>query len=77
MLPANPGSAFGQDQLTGVFLTFTTSPTPTVGTTGKCQTETVKELLGDDPGRLIPGDSEAVQMAKPGGCTEVVALVSR
>ncbi len=32
ILPANPGSAFVQDQLPGVFLNFTPSPTPTVGT---------------------------------------------
>ena len=35
MLPANPASAFVQDQLPGVFLNFTPSPTPTVGTTGR------------------------------------------
>src|SRR5256885_1601553 len=35
MLPANPGSAFVQDQLPGVFLNFTPSPMPTVGTTGR------------------------------------------
>jgi len=35
MLPANPGSAFVQDQLPGVFLNFTPTPTPTVGTTGR------------------------------------------
>ena len=35
MLPANPGSAFVQDQLPGVFLNFTPSPTTTVGTTGR------------------------------------------
>ncbi|HLI85927.1 MAG TPA: VOC family protein [Bryobacteraceae bacterium] len=35
MLPANPGSAFVQDQLPGVFLNFTPSATPTVGTTGR------------------------------------------
>jgi len=35
MLPPNPGSAFVQDQLPGVFLNFTPSPTPTVGTTGR------------------------------------------
>jgi predicted enzyme related to lactoylglutathione lyase len=35
ILPANPGSAFVQDQLPGVFLNFTPSPTPTVGTTGR------------------------------------------
>lgn len=35
MLQANPGSAFVQDQLPGVFLNFTPSPTPTVGTTGR------------------------------------------
>ena len=35
MLPANPGSAFVQDQLPGVALNFTPSPTPTVGTTGR------------------------------------------
>jgi catechol 2,3-dioxygenase-like lactoylglutathione lyase family enzyme len=34
-LPANPGSAFVQDQLPGVFLNFTPSPEPTVGTTGR------------------------------------------
>jgi predicted enzyme related to lactoylglutathione lyase len=34
-LPANPGSAFVQDQLPGVFLNFTPSPTATVGTTGR------------------------------------------
>jgi catechol 2,3-dioxygenase-like lactoylglutathione lyase family enzyme len=33
-LPANPGAAFVQDQLPGVFLNFTPSPTPVVGTTG-------------------------------------------
>src|ERR1700691_1937593 len=35
MLPPNPASAFVQDQLPGVFLTFTPSLTPTVGTTGR------------------------------------------
>ena len=35
MLPANPGSAFVQDQLPGVFLNFSPFPTPTVGTTGR------------------------------------------
>src|ERR1051326_1333718 len=35
MLPANPGSAFVQDQRPGVALNFTPSPTPTVGTTGR------------------------------------------
>ncbi len=35
ILPENPGSAFVQDQLPGVFLNFTPSPTPTVGTTGR------------------------------------------
>jgi predicted enzyme related to lactoylglutathione lyase len=35
MLPANPGAAFVQDKLPGVFLNFTPSPTPTVGTTGR------------------------------------------
>lgn len=35
MLPANPGSAFVSDQLPGVTLNFSPSPTPTVGTTGR------------------------------------------
>ena len=35
ILPANPGSAFVQDELPGVLLNFTPSPTPTVGTTGR------------------------------------------
>ena len=35
LLTPNPGSAFVQDQLPGVFLNFTPSPTPTVGTTGR------------------------------------------
>jgi hypothetical protein len=35
MLPANPGSAFVQDQLPGVFLNFTPTPEATVGTTGR------------------------------------------
>ena len=35
MLPANPGSAFVQDELPGVVLNFTPSPTPTAGTTGR------------------------------------------
>ena len=35
LLAPNPGSAFVQDQLPGVFLNFTPSPTPTVGTTGR------------------------------------------
>jgi len=35
ILPANPGSAFVQDQLPGVFLNFTPSQTPTAGTTGR------------------------------------------
>jgi predicted enzyme related to lactoylglutathione lyase len=35
MLPANPTSAFVVDQLPGVSLNFTPSPTPTVGTTGR------------------------------------------
>ena len=34
ILPANPGSAFVQDELPGVLLNFTPSPTPTAGTTG-------------------------------------------
>src|SRR5215467_6533636 len=34
-IPANPGAAFVQDQLPGVFLNFTPSPMPTVGTTGR------------------------------------------
>src|SRR5690348_6476522 len=34
-LPANPGAAFVQDQLPGVFLNFSPSPMPTVGTTGR------------------------------------------
>jgi hypothetical protein len=46
-------------------------------TAGKCQTDTVKALLEHNPDLLIPGDSEAVQTAKQGGCTEVLALVSR
>ena len=35
LLPPNPGSAFVQDQLPGLFLNFTPSPAPTVGTTGR------------------------------------------
>src|SRR5262245_25762392 len=35
LLPANPGAAFVQDQLPGVFLNFSPSPTATVGTTGR------------------------------------------
>src|SRR2546421_585896 len=35
LITANPGAAFVQDQLPGVFLNFTPSPTPTVGTTGR------------------------------------------
>jgi catechol 2,3-dioxygenase-like lactoylglutathione lyase family enzyme len=35
LVPPNPGSAFVQDQLPGVFLNFSPSPTPTVGTTGR------------------------------------------
>lgn len=35
LLLANPGSAFVQDRLPGVFLNFSPSPTPTVGTTGR------------------------------------------
>jgi predicted enzyme related to lactoylglutathione lyase len=35
VLAANPGAAFVQDELPGVFLNFTPSPTPTVGTTGR------------------------------------------
>ena len=35
LLTPNPGSAFVQDQLPGVFLNFTPSPTPVVGTTGR------------------------------------------
>src|SRR5262249_16803758 len=35
VLPPNPGSPFVQDQLPGVFLNFTPSPTATVGTTGR------------------------------------------
>jgi len=35
MLAPNPGYAFVQDQLPGVFLNFTPSPTATVGTTGR------------------------------------------
>jgi ankyrin repeat protein len=46
-------------------------------TAGKCQTDTVRVLLERDPSLLIPGDSEAVQTAQKGGCTEVVALVTK
>jgi ankyrin repeat protein len=46
-------------------------------TAGKCQTDTVKALLERDSSLLIPSDSEAVQTAQKGGCTEVVALVTR
>src|SRR5882724_10342437 len=35
MVPANPASAFVVDQLPGVSLNFSPSPTPTVGTTGR------------------------------------------
>jgi catechol 2,3-dioxygenase-like lactoylglutathione lyase family enzyme len=35
VVPPNPGSAFVQDQLPGLLLNFTPSPTPTVGTTGR------------------------------------------
>src|ERR1051326_266581 len=35
MMPANPNQAFVKDQLPGVALNFTPSPTPTVGTTGR------------------------------------------
>lgn len=35
MLPPNPASVFVVDQLPGVSLNFTPSPTPTVGTTGR------------------------------------------
>ena len=35
LVPPNPGSAFLQDQLPGVALNFSPSPTPTVGTTGR------------------------------------------
>ena len=35
MAPANPGAAFVQDRLPGVFLNFSPSPEPTVGTTGR------------------------------------------
>src|SRR3989441_6107741 len=35
LLTPAPGAAFVQDQLPGVFLNFTPSPTPTVGTTGR------------------------------------------
>jgi predicted enzyme related to lactoylglutathione lyase len=35
MMPANPASAFVQDQLPGVALSFTPSPEATVGTTGR------------------------------------------
>jgi catechol 2,3-dioxygenase-like lactoylglutathione lyase family enzyme len=34
-LAAAPGAAFVQAQLPGVFLNFTPSPTPTIGTTGR------------------------------------------
>jgi len=35
VLPSNPGATFVQDRLPGVFLNFSPSPTPTVGTTGR------------------------------------------
>src|SRR5436309_8269579 len=35
LVPPNPGSAFVQDQLPGVALNFSPTPTPTVGTTGR------------------------------------------
>lgn len=46
-------------------------------TAGKCQTDTVKLLLERDASLLIPADSEAVQTARKGGCSDVVALVTR
>jgi len=46
-------------------------------TAGKCQTDTVRLLLERDASLLIPGDSDAVQAARQGGCAEVVALVTK
>lgn len=46
-------------------------------TAGTCQTNTVKLLLDRDSSLLIPGDSDAVETARKGGCTDVVALVTR
>jgi len=45
-LTPNPGSAFVQDQLPGVFLNFTPSPTPTVGTTGRAVDHIGFEIRG-------------------------------
>src|SRR6266566_1898398 len=56
MLPANPGSAFVQDQLPGLFLNFTPSPAPTVGTTGRAIDHIGFELPGE---RLEVLDLEA------------------
>ncbi len=46
-------------------------------TAGKCQTDTVKALLAKHPRLALDGDSEPVQTARRGGCTEVLALLSR
>jgi hypothetical protein len=46
-------------------------------TAGKCQTDTVKALLAKDPKLALDGDSEPIQTARRGGCTEVLALLSR
>jgi len=45
-LTPNPGAAFVQDQLPGVFLNFTPSPTPTVGTTGRAVDHIGFEIKG-------------------------------
>jgi ankyrin repeat protein len=45
-------------------------------TAGKCQTGAVKALMEKEPSLRLAGDSEAVQTARRGGCTEVLALVT-
>lgn len=46
-------------------------------TAGRCQVDTVRALLVKDPALTLPGDSIAIETARRGGCTDVVALLAK
>jgi hypothetical protein len=83
-------AGYGQADIVRILLNHGAKSSPTAlaaavgGTTdfddytaGKCQTDTVKTLLAKDPKLALDGDSEPVQTARRGGCTEVLALLTR
>jgi ankyrin repeat protein len=83
-------AGYGQADIVQILLNHGAKPSPdalsaAVGgstdlddyTVGKCQTDTVKVLLAKDATLALAGDSEAVATARRGGCTEVLALVSK